>query len=550
MSRWLLRILVAAAPVLAALAVLPATAQQPGTQVDQGKPSGQPVETAPVVMDGRSLFELRGASAFPAAQRAAEVSARIKAIAADASFDPSSLTVETSPIGIQIKAGDTRILLLVEADAEREEIALGALGDVVRTRIRQAIESYRSERSAAVVKRAMIHAGVALVTTALLVVGFLIVTRLLIRFMERRYKRRIEALKIQSFQLVRTEQIFAILQGFLHLLRTVVVVAMIYLCAVYVLNLFVWTRPLGRNLVDYLVGPVEIVSGAMLDSVPNLVFIAIIFLLARISLRLTQVLFRAIEFGYVRFTSFEREWARPTYKLVRLAILAFALVVAYPYIPGSSSAAFQAVSIFAGVILSLGSSSIISNMIAGYSMIYRRAFAVGDWIQVGQSFGEVMDIRLLVTHLRSPKNESVVIPSSQILSCEVVNYSALAKQRGLLLHTSVGIGYEVPWRQVEAMLIEAARRTEGLRREPLPFVLEKSLGDFAIIYELNAPCETPAVMPALYAKLHRNILDVFNEHGVQIMTPNYRADPETPKLVPKEHWYDPPAQAVSAPTPD
>jgi small-conductance mechanosensitive channel len=154
----------------------------------------------------------------------------------------------------------------------------------------------------------------------------------------------------------------------------------------------------------------------------------------------------------------------------------------------------------------------------------------------------VAEVRLLVTHLRTPKNEIVAIPNSNILTAEVVNYSKLARKDGLILHTTVGIGYETPWRQVEGMLLEAAARTPGLLREPPPFVLHRALGDFCVTYEINAHCRDPQAMLPLYTALHRNILDVFNEYGVQIMTPAYVGDPEQPKVVPREQWYEAPAR--------
>jgi small-conductance mechanosensitive channel len=194
------------------------------------------------------------------------------------------------------------------------------------------------------------------------------------------------------------------------------------------------------------------------------------------------------------------------------------------------------------VIFSLGSSSIIANLIAGYTMTYRRAFHVGDRIRVSDFIGDVADVRLMVTHLRSLKNEEIIVPNSLILNSHVINYSSLARQHGLILHTTVGIGYETPWRQVEAMLLLAAERTPGLLRQPPPFVLQQSLGDFCVTYELNAYCDEPAAMYRLYTELHSNILDVFNEYGVQIMTPAYERDPDQPKVVPKEQWFATPAQ--------
>ena len=174
-------------------------------------------------------------------------------------------------------------------------------------------------------------------------------------------------------------------------------------------------------------------------------------------------------------------------------------------------------------------------------MTYRRALKVGDRVKIGDAFGDVIDLRLQVTHLRSVKNEEIIIPNAQILAGDVINYSSLARADGLILHTQVGIGYETPWRQVEAMLLDAADRTPGLSKEPSPFVLEKALGDFAVTYELNAYSSNVQAMARLYAELHRNILDVFNEYGVQIMTPAYEGDTAEPKIVARKDWYAAPA---------
>jgi len=277
-------------------------------------------------------------------------------------------------------------------------------------------------------------------------------------------------------------------------------------------------------------------------AVPNLVFLTILTIIVRYALRMARLFFAAIERGAVKVSGFDRDWAWPTYRIVRLLAIAFAVVVAYPYIPGSESAAFKGVSLFLGVVFSLGSTSVISNIIAGYTMAYRRAFRVGDRIQINDTIGDVVERRLLVTRLRSPKNEEIVVPNSLILNSNVINYSSLAQEPGLILHTTVGIGYETPWRQVEAILLQAAERTQGLLREPSPFVLQKALGDFCVTYELNVYCDQPRSTLELYSALHRNILDVFNEYGVQIMTPAYENDPVRPKVVPKEQWFAPPTK--------
>jgi small-conductance mechanosensitive channel len=222
-------------------------------------------------------------------------------------------------------------------------------------------------------------------------------------------------------------------------------------------------------------------------------------------------------------------------------------VVAFPYIPGSESSAFKGISIFLGVLFSLGSTSFIANILAGYTLTYRRVFKIGDRVKIADFIGDVVETKLQVTHLHTVKNEEIIVPNSMIVNGHVINYSSLAREKGLILHTSVTIGYDAPWRQVHAMLLMAAEKTPGLLREPAPFVLQKSLGDFYVDYELNVYTDKPLEMAKLYSELHQNIQDFFNEYGVQIMSPAYESDPDRPKFVPKEKWYAPPAKPPDDP---
>jgi small-conductance mechanosensitive channel len=249
----------------------------------------------------------------------------------------------------------------------------------------------------------------------------------------------------------------------------------------------------------------------------------------------------------LQLKGFDPEWTWPTFRLMRFGVLAFAVVMAYPFIPGSQSEAFKGMTILLGVLISIGSSSIISNIVAGYSMTYRRAFALGDRIRVGDTLGDVTERRLLVTHVMTLKNEEVVIPNSIILSSEIVNYSTMAKQDGVIVSSSVGIGYDTPWRQVESMLLLAAARTEGKKPDSTSFVRQKSLNSFDVTYEVYVFCDKAQKMPALLTELNRQILDVFNEYGVQIMTPSYESDPDTVKIVPRDQWYAEPALPPAPP---
>lgn len=231
---------------------------------------------------------------------------------------------------------------------------------------------------------------------------------------------------------------------------------------------------------------------------------------------------------------------------MRAVVLALALVMAYPYLPGSGTEALKGVSVFAGLLISLGASSAVSGVISGYLTTFGRVFKAGDLIKVGEVMGVVTEVRLLTTRVRTIRNEEVTIPNATITTSSLVNYSVLARTRGLVLQTEVGIGYEVPWRQVHAMLVDAAARTPVVLKEPAPFVRQKQLGDFAVVYQLNAYKDSAEGLMDAYSALHQNILDVFNEHGVQIMTPAYEGDPAEPKIVPREQWYAAPAQPPAA----
>jgi small-conductance mechanosensitive channel len=499
------------------------------------------VSTAPVVIDGDTLFRVRGVSSVPAAERATQIQQRVVAIAADPTIAVDSIQAIESNGATRIVAGERPLMMVFDADASVDEVPRTDLAYAHVLVFRKTISEYREARSESARRRYVINALIATVALIIAVALLLWLWRSFERFANRRLQARIHSVEIQSFEVMRAERIWSTLRGGFLAVRTIALAAVTLIYVGYVLGQFPLTRGFSRNMFSLALAPLQVIGQGILDHIPSLVFLIVLYLVIRVLLRMTRLFFEAVERGTITLENFDREWALPTYKILRLAIVAFGLIVAYPYIPGSDSAAFKGVSVFIGILFSLGSSNAIANVIAGYMMTYRRAFKVGDRVRIGDAVGDVVETRLLVTHLRSLKNEELVIPNSQILSDLVLNYSSLARTRGLILHTEVGIGYETPWRQVEALLLMAAERTPGLVRDPQPFVLEKRLGDFAVTYELNVFCQNVPAMTQLYAALHRNILDVFNEFGVQIMTPAYEGDPETPKVVAIKDWHLAPA---------
>jgi small-conductance mechanosensitive channel len=500
------------------------------------------VSLAPVIIDGNKLFRVRGVSSYPATRRASEIRQRIIDLAHDESFDTAQLAVSHDEAGRSIiMAGNEELLSIFDEDAALENIRRELLAEVYLENVAMAIERYRTDRSTT---RLFNNSLVAILATAVFVLllwGTKWIFRWLVDWAERDIRRGVQDLASKTFHLFHASQIWALIAGLLRFLRIVVYVALIYFYLNAVLSLYPWTRPAARMLFRFILNPLESLWVGFVAALPNLIFLIILWIVMGYLLKFFRAFFRAIERGRIRIESFEADWAMPTYKIIRILIIAFAVVIAYPYIPGSDSLAFKGVSVFVGILLSLGSSSLIANLLAGLSMTYRGAFKEGDRIRVGDIQGIVSELKVMTTRVRTPKNEIVIIPNSNILNADVINYSQLAKTEGLLLHTEISIGYDTPWRQVEAMLIEAARRTEGILDEPEPFVLQTRLGDFAAHYQVNAYCNDVSNLLLLYSALHANIQDVFNEHSVQIMSPAYIADPESAKVVPPEQWYAAPA---------
>jgi small-conductance mechanosensitive channel len=507
-----------------------------------GASQEQAMATAQVTVDDMTLFPVRGTQAIPAEERASAIADRIRKVAADKNIPAASLTAVDAEYSTDIMAGNLRLVSIYDADAVIERAPRQVLARSYLLKIQAAIEQYRRLRTPESLARAAGYSLLAIIGLIVALVALRKFYRRLYSILEDRYKSRVRALQIQSLQFVRAERIWTTITGTLRTIRLILIVIMCYLCFNLVLDFFPWTRLLAAHLLSHVMKPVFMIGYGILKYVPNLLFIAVLIVLTRYFLKLMRLFFTGIESRTLTISGFDPDWAKPTYKIARLLVIVFALVVAYPYIPGAESPAFKGISIFLGVLFSLGSSSAVSNVIAGYMMTYRRAFRVGDRVKIGDYTGDVTQIRMQATHLRTVKNEEVIVPNSNILAGHVVNYSSLAKEQGLILHTSVTIGYDVPWRQVDGMLLMAAERTVTILREPKPFVLHASLDDFFVTYELNVYTDKPQEMLRTYSELHRNILDAFNEYGVQIMSPHYMSDPAQIKVVPREKWFEHPTE--------
>jgi len=359
---------------------------------------------------------------------------------------------------------------------------------------------------------------------------------------------RIHALRLQQQELLSIQEISEILLGVVKAAHILVYLFFLYLYVHLVFSLFPWTQGLASQLLGYVVATLTLVGVAIIDYLPNLVFIGIILFVTTYLVKFARIFFNGIDSGRISLPGFYQEWSRPTFNIVRFLMIVFAAVVIFPYLPGSGSTAFQGVSIFFGVLLSLGSTAAVANVVGGVVITYMRAFQIGDRVKIAEAIGDVVEKTLFVTRVRTIKNVDVTIPNAMVLANHIINFSSLSKDPGLVLHTTVTLGYDVPWKTVHDLLKKAARLTEQLEQEPEPYVRHISLDDFYVSYEVNAHTKHPHEMAQIYSDLHQNIQDCFHEAGVEITSPHFGAlrDGNT-TTIPEEHLptdYNPPAFRV------
>ena len=506
------------------------------------KAEGGRSETSPVMFHGKELFSVRGFKTISSEDRARGIAGRIKKVADDLTVRSNAIITDDTDISTDVVAADQIILSVTDKDASVVGRTRQDLAADYAEKIRTTIEQYRVEYSRKSILYGSLYAFIATVACVALLFLFKKLLRRLDTLIETRYLERIHSIHIKSIEIIQAQRVRALIQGALTVIRFIFISVLLFAYVHLLLSFFPWTRPFAGRLLGYLLVPLRVIGNGVVKHIPNLLFIAVLTLITRFVLKFMHTFFGQVEKGTVTLSGFYPEWAKTTDKLLSFLIIAFAVVVAFPYIPGSDSPAFKGVSIFIGILFSLGSQSAVSNIIGGLVMTYRRAFNVGDRIKIGDVIGDVTEIKLQLTHMRTIKNEDVIVPNSTILNSNITNYSSYAREKGLILHTSVTIGYDAPWRQVHELLLMAAARTQGLLKEPPPFVLQKSLDDFYVNYELNVYSDAPQQMVRTYSELHKNIQDCFNEYGVQIMSPHYVNDPVSAKIVPKEQWYALPAR--------
>ena len=478
----------------------------------------------PVIAEGDTLFYLftkRGG--YAPQQRAQMTGAAIEEIGKRFNLRPDSVSIDHSDIVSDLMYGNKVLLSLRDQDALWEGVSRDSLAKERRQNVITKLHEMKAEHSVWRMAKRILY-------FLLVIVGQYLLFRLT-NWLFRKLKVRILRLKdtkikpvsIQGYELLDAQKQANLLVFLAGIGRYILMGIQLVITVPLIFIIFPQTEGLAYRLLGYIWNPIRNIFVDIIDYIPNLFTIVVIWYAVKYLVRMVLYLAREIEAGRLKFNGFYPDWAMPTFHIVRFLLYAFMIAMIYPYLPGSKSGVFQGISVFVGLIVSLGSSTVIGNIIAGLVITYMRPFKMGDRIKLNDTTGDIIEKTPLVTRIRTPKNEVVTVPNSFIMSSHTVNYSTSAREYGLIIHSEVSIGYDVPWRQVNQILIDAALNTPGVVDDPRPFVLETSLSDWYPVYQINAYIKEAHKMAQIYSDLHQTIQDKFNEAGIEIMSPHYMA---------------------------
>lgn len=500
-----------------------------------------PLPGAPVEVGGKVIFYVRQRiGSLTPAERAALIGDRINQLATNPFAPPVELSLVESSEGIDVMAGEQILLTVTNADAaavgmDREEAAQEVAG-----LIQVAIETTRQQNTFQARTLRFLEFLAIILVLILILIGINRLYRRLVQRIESAPAPKGKARRQPGAIFINTRFLKRASRLVLNILRWVLLIIIILIVLPFTLRILPATSAIAGQLIELLLTPLAAFWDWLLANQDNFVTITLIILVTYILIRLVRAFFEEVRRGGIRLSGFDPEWAPFTSKIIAFLLIVLAVIVAFPYLPGSDSDAFKGITIFLGALFTISSASAVSNIVSGVIQTYTGAFRVGDVIKINEITGVVLEKRLLTTRVRSFKNETVSIPNSGVINANVVNYSALARGKGLILYTTITIGYDAPWQQVHQLLIAAALATPDIIPEPSPFVLQISLNDYNISYQINCYTRNPERMMLIYSALHANIQDRFNQAGVEIMSPAFTAlrDGNTVTIPPKDRPED------------
>lgn len=456
-------------------------------------------------------------------ERAINISRKIEKLYEDDFLKADSILVMKSENTFDIIYGEIIIMSISENDAIWYGKGMPELAQSFKETIKNSIVEAKNENSwlklIARIGLVLLVIGITWAMIWLIGKGY---SKLLL-FINSKKDKWLKNLSYKDYTFLAAEQELQVVLFLVKIFRWFVYAVLLYITLPIIFSIFPFSRDWADALFHLIWSPFKGVLIAIWEYLPNLFSILVIYFVMKYVIRFVRYIFHEIEAEKLKLSGFHADWAMPTYSIVKFLLYAFMFVLIFPYLPGSDSNIFKGVSVFIGVLFSLGSSSAIANMVAGLVITYMRPFKIGDRIKIGDVTGDVVEKTLLVTRIRTIKNEVITIPNSSVLIGNTTNYSSEAIEKGLIIHTTVTIGYDVPWKDMHQALIDAALRTNLILDEPKPFVLQTSLEDFYVSYQINAYTREAGKQALIYSNLHQNIQDVCNERGIEILSPHYRA---------------------------
>jgi len=474
----------------------------------------------PVVIEGDTLFfiyPVRGGNSF--ITRANNTANMINMLGHDRSVKPDSINLLFLEGYIEILYDDRAIIILSDDDALWMSVPLDSLAKAYREKIVDKVKYVQEENSRKnLIKRSIEFAGV-LIAIGALFYGLSYLFKNLKIHIKKRMKLKFVPLMIRKYRLLNLKQALNIVFFTMNILRYAIMLTVLIVAIPVLFFIFPQTRSIADTLFGYIMTPIKTIFYSIIDYIPDLFTIIIIYLIFHYILKGLKYISREIGQGKLKISGFYPDWATPTYNLIRFFLLAFMIAMIYPHLPGSKSGIFQGVSVFIGIIISLGSTAVIGNIMAGLVIIYMRPFKIGDMIKLNETIGKVIEKTPFVTRICTLKNEIITVPNSFVLSSHTTNYSTSAENYGLIIHISIGVGYEVPNKQVHELLIKAALMTDGVLSDRAPFVLDKKFEDLYQQYEINAYIKDADGISRISSDLHHNIQNVFIENGIELRVP-------------------------------
>lgn len=460
---------------------------------------------------------------FTAEDRANAINNRIDIIKKEFNTYTDSLLIQNNELNIDIVYKDKTIITITDNDAIWNNTSKDTLATIYKNKIYKSILKYKSETS-----YLQISKEIGLVLIVLICFWYAVkYTKKILKKIEIIIKEQqgklITGLKIKDYTLFDAQKLVKVLVFFNDNLFKVIFLLLSYLALTLVFGIFPWTKNFANTLFGFIITPIQNIFTSIWEYLPKLFTILVIIFVFKYLMKAIAFLKNEIKNGNLKLIGFYSDWANPTYQIVRVLLYSFMFIVIFPYLPGSDSPIFQGVSVFLGVLFTFGSSGSLSNLIAGLVITYMRSYKIGDRVKISDITGDIIEKNLLVTRIRTIKNEIISIPNSNILNSHTINYSSDASTNGLILYTTVTIGYDVPWKNMHNALLMAADRNEMLNKEPKPFVLQTGLEDFNVSYQINAFTSEPNKQAIIYSILNQNIQDCCNECGIEILSPHYRA---------------------------